>query len=158
MAIKQKDAVFAAFQAAQNQGLEGNDARAFAVEQVKVGLMSGEIQHSEGQIADEKKATTYARSLVSNWSKKDERLNGGAKYVPTTKRGPQVKDPLLKQLSESLKSVKVHDAGNMQLISAIEAKMAERREQLAQEKASTKVASLEETMAALSELGIVTEG
>jgi hypothetical protein len=154
MAIKQKDAVYAAFQAGREQGLEGNSLRDFAVEQVKVGLMSGEVAHSEGQFADEKKAQTYARSLVSNWAKKDERLNGGAKYVPTTRRGPQVKDDELKKLNEALKSLRVHDSGNMALISQIEQRMAARKQSLQAEKAGAKVQTLEETMAALEGLGI----
>lgn len=155
MAMKQKDAVFAAFNAGQQQGLEGEALKSFAAEQVKQGLMSGEVSHKEGAITDEAKATKYAKSLISNWTKKDDRLTNGVKYVPATRRGPQVKDDVLKKLNESLKSLKVHDAGNMTLISSVEAKIAERKAQLAQEKAGSKVQTLEETMAALAEIGVI---
>lgn len=165
--MKQKDAVFAAITAAQEQGLEGDAARNFAVEQVKQGLMDGTIQHSAGQITDEKRAQGYARSLVSNWLKKDERLNGGTKYVPATKRGPILKDETLRKIVEARKSLEVNlnalrtSGGDPDLIARVEAaleqtrtKEAERREALAAEKAQSKVQSLEETMANLEALGI----
>lgn len=150
--VKQKDAVFTAFQIAIEQGLEGTVARDFAVEQVKAGLMAGEIEHSKGAL-DEKTAQSYARSLVSNWTKKDERLNGGAKYVPATKRGPQVKDETLKALQTNLKSLKANNA-DPELIARVEAAMEERRAHLAAEKAQSKVQSLDETLASLQALGI----
>lgn len=158
MAMKQKDAVFAAFNAGQQQGLEGEALKSFAAEQIKQGLMSGEVSHKEGPVTDEAKATKYAKSLISNWTKKDERLTNGVKYVPATRRGPQVKDETLKKLNESLKSLKVHSPDNMTLITSVQAKIDERKAQLAAEKAGSKVQTLEEAMATLAELGVPVEG
>lgn len=154
MSIKQKDAVFNAIQAASEQGLEGDQLTTFAVEQVKQGLMSGEVQHSKGNMSDEKAALSYARSLVSNWRKKDERLTGGVKYVPATKRGPIMKDETLRKLNDSLKSLRVNDPDNAELIGKVEAAIDARKSQLAAEKAASKVQSLDETLAALADLGI----
>lgn len=152
--IKQKEAVFAALAAAGEQGLEADAATAFAVEQVKTGLMAGEVQHSSGAITDPKKAESYAKALISNWLKKDERLNGGAKYVPTNRRGPIMKDERLKALSESLKSLKVNQPGNTDLIARVEAAIDARKTELASAKATSKVQTLDETLASLQELGI----
>ena len=153
--MKQKDGVFAALQAASEQGLEGDQAIDFAVEQVKQGLMSGEIAHSKGQL-DEKSARSYAGSLVSNWRKKDERLNGGVKYVPETKRGPQVKDETLKTLMTNLKSLKANNA-DADLIARVEAAIEARRSEVQATKAAAKVQSMDETLASLQALGIAIE-
>lgn len=150
--MKQKDGVFAAIMAAQEQGLEGDAAHNFAVEQVKAGLMTGEIIHSKGQL-DEKAARSYAGSLISNWKKKDDRLNGGVKYEPSVKRGPQVKDELLKTLNTNLKSLRANNADS-ELIGRVEAAIEARREAINAEKAATKVQSLDETLASLESLGI----
>lgn len=150
--MKQKDAVYAALEAAQAEGHQGDEATEFAVEKVKQGLMSGEIAHSKGQL-DEKAARSYAGSLISNWKKKDPRLNGGVQYVPETKRGPQVKDELLRTLSTNLKSLKANNA-DAELIARVEAAIENRRAEVQAEKAATKVQSLDETMASLEALGI----
>jgi len=150
--MKQKDAVFAALEQAQRLDLEGDAAHAFAVEKVKQGLMDGTVFHSKGRL-DEKKAKSYAGSLLANWFKKDERLNGGVKYVPETKRGPQVKDELLKTLTTNLKSLKANNA-DAELIARVESAIETRRAALAAEKQATKVQSLDETMASLEALGI----
>lgn len=154
MATKQRDAVFLAIMAAREAGFEGGAENDFATQQVKTGLMTGEIVHSKGAISDEKVATVYARSLISNWRKKDDRLNGGVKYAPTTKRGPIMKDETLKKLSDSLKSLKIVQPDNMDLITRVESAISSRRELLASQKAATKVQSLDETLAALADLGI----
>jgi hypothetical protein len=154
MSTKQKDAVFNAITMASEQGLEGDSAHAFAVEQVKTGLMSGEIQHSAGAITDPKKAESYAKALIANWRKKDDRLTGGVKYVPATKRGPIVKDDMLKKLNESLKSLKVNQPGNAELIARVEAAITARKAELAAAKAQSKVQSLDETLSTLADLGI----
>ena len=153
MSITQKEAVFQAITDGQTQGFTGNDLKAFAVEQVKSGLMSGEVEYKNDR-TDEKACTNYARALYSNWTKKDTRLNGGAKYVPATIRGPQVKDEQLKKLTESLKSIKVNAPGESDLIARVEAAIEARKAELHATKAQSKVQSLDETFAALAELGI----
>jgi len=150
--MKQKDAVFAAITLAATNGLEGDSAHDFAVEQVKIGLMTGEVEHSKGQL-DEKAAKSYAGSLISNWKKKDKRLNGGVDYTPTTKRGPQVKDERLKELNDNLKALKAHSA-DMTIITRVESAIEARRAELSAEKAASKVQSLDETLASLQALGI----
>jgi hypothetical protein len=153
MSMKQKDAVRIALLAAAEQGLEGDAATTFAVEQVKAGLMTGEIGHSKG-FTDEAKAKSYARSLIANWRKKDKELTGGVPYVPATRRGPQVKDETLKKLLAAKKSLEANKQ-DPALIAQVEAKIQERRDVLAAEKASSKVQSLDETMATLESLGVI---
>lgn len=153
MTVKQKDAVYAALVLAQSQGLEGDAARNFAVEQVKIGLMSGEVQHTKGAFTDEARAMSYSRSLIANWLKKDERLNGNVPYVPAKPRGPQVKDEALKALNENLKSLKAHSADS-DLIARVESAINAKKAELAAEKGKSKVQSIEETMASLEALGI----
>lgn len=150
--MKQKEAVFAAITLATTQGLEGDSAHDFAVEQVKLGLMSGEVEHSKGNL-DEKSAKSYAGSLISNWKKKDTRLNGGLKYEPSTKRGPQVKDERLKELNDNLKALKAHSA-DMTIVSRVETAIEARRAELNAEKSASKVQSLDDTFASLAALGI----
>jgi hypothetical protein len=150
--MKQKDAVYAALEAAQAEGHQGDEAIAFAVEKVKQGLMDGTIQHSKGAL-DEKSARSYAGSLISNWRKKDTRLNGGVQYVPETKRGPQVKDEQLRTLKANLDSLKAHGADE-DLIARVEAAYEARKAQVQAEKAASKVQSLDETLASLQALGI----
>src|SRR5581483_7039528 len=90
--MKQKDAVFAAYQAAVANGMEhGSDALYEQVAAVvQAGIASGEVDYGKDR-TKESEVKSYARSLVSNWFKKDERISG-AKYVPATRRGPQIKD------------------------------------------------------------------
>jgi hypothetical protein len=150
--IKQKDAVFAAITEAQGNKLEGKEAIAYAVEKVSAGLMDKTVQHSTG-FTDPAKALGYARSLVANWMSKDTRLNGGEKYAPKTKRGPQVKDERLRTLKESHKSLIAHQA-DPALIAKVEAAMQARQAEVQAEKSQANVPSLDETLASLADLGI----
>lgn len=152
MSMKQKDAVFQAIEAARGQGLEGDQAREFAVRTIATGLMNGSVSHSKGQL-DEKSATSYASSLFSNWTKKDTRLTNGVKYVPENKTGPRVKDEALKKLSAALKSLEAN-GGNHDLIERTKAAIATRKEQIAAAKATAKAISIDEALANLAELGI----
>lgn len=154
--IKQKEAVFSAFSAGIDSGMEQGTPALFdhVASLVASGITSGEVEYSKDR-SDEKVAKAYSRSLTSNWFKKDDRINGGTKYIPATKRGPQVKDETLKKLSVSLKSLKAHNGQvDMNLISRVETAIDARKQQLASEKAATKVQSLDETLAALESLGI----
>ncbi len=151
--MKQKDAVFAAYTAGIEAGLTAGSDQLFdhVASQVQAGIASGEVEYGKDK-DDEKAVKSYSRSLTSNWFKKDERISG-AKYVPATKRGPQVKDEVLKGLNTNLKSLRAHNA-DMELISRVEAAIEARRAEIAQQKASSKVQSLEETLASLEQLGI----
>lgn len=155
--IKQKDAVFAAYQAGREQGLEHGSDQLFesVAGLVQAGIANGDVDYSKDR-ANEKEVKAYARSLTSNWFKKDERISG-AKYVPATRRGPMIKDETLKALSENLKSLKAHSA-DMTIIQRVEQAIQQRRQQLAAQKDKSKVQTMEETLASLAELGIQVDG
>jgi 2-oxoglutarate dehydrogenase complex dehydrogenase (E1) component-like enzyme len=153
MSMKQKDAVFQALETARGQGLEGDQAREFAVRMIATGLMNGSVSHSKGQL-DEKRAVSYAGSLVSNWTKKDTRLTNGVKYVPENRTGPRVKDETLKKLTAALKSLEVNNPENIELIERTKSAIATRKEQITTAKASAKAISIDEALASLAELGI----
>lgn len=152
--MNQKETVFNAFQAATAEGLTGAEHTAFVVDQIACDLTSGECVHSKGPITDEKEARKYAGALLSNWKKKDERLSGGIKYEPVTRRGPQVKDNLLKQLTGNLKSLKAHGVEDMSLITRVESAIETRKAEIAAAKGIAKVQPIEDAMAELAALGI----
>ena len=151
--IKQKEAVFAAYQAGINNGLaHGSDELyEFVASNVQAGIVDGSVEYSKDR-ADEKAVKSYSRSLTANWFKKDERISG-AKYVPATKRGPQVKDEQLRSLMTNLKALKAHNA-DMGLISRVEKTIEDRRRELQSQKSQSKVQSMDETLASLQQLGI----
>lgn len=150
--MKQKDFVKQAILACMSQGLEGDALNSAASESIKTGLVTGECEHSKGPM-DEKTAKSYAKSLVGNYLKKDKDLNGGVKYEPTTRRGPIVKDQRLKDLKTSLKALEANSA-SPELIAQVTTAIATREAELEAEKTTSKLPSLEETMAKLAELGI----
>lgn len=149
--MKQKQFVKEAILAAIALELEGAALISHASELVMNGLMSGECEFS-GAI-DEKRAKSYSKSVVGNYLKKDKDLNGGVKYTPANPRGPIVKDQRLKDLKTSLKALQANgvDSG---LIAQIETAILIRETEVDSEKATSKLPSLEETMAKLAELGI----
>jgi hypothetical protein len=150
--MKQKDFVKQAIMAAIAAGLSAEALNSAAAETIKNGLISGECEHSKGPM-DEKAAKSYAKSLVGNYLKKDKDLNGGVKYEPTTRRGPIVKDQRLKDLKTSLKALEANSA-SPELIAQVTTAIATREAELEAEKTTSKLPSLEETMAKLAELGI----
>jgi len=92
---KQKDAVFAAV--CQVRGstefsapVELTKEERGAVQASLVsGFQSGSIAY-QGDATDATKLTSYVSGLVSNWLRKDKRLNGGVQYVaknPGTRTG-----------------------------------------------------------------------
>jgi hypothetical protein len=151
--IKQKEAVFNAYQTGINNGLQHGGDQLFEAVAADVSqqIAAGGVEYGKDR-SDEKAVKSYGRALTSNWFKKDERISG-AKYVPATRRGPQVKDDTLKKLSSSLKALKIHN-GDMTLIAKVEAAVETRRAELQAAKASSKVQSLDDTLQALEELGI----
>ena len=152
--MKQNEAVYAAYKAGTEQGLTGPELKAFAVAQVKAGLMDGTISHKAGRL-DEKDALSYSRQLVQNWFKKDEKI-AGVKYTPTFRRGPQVKDEQLKKLKAAHKALVAHNA-DPKLISDVEAAINKRKAEVEAQKAQSKVLSIDETINILAELGIEVE-
>ena len=94
MSVKQKDAVFAAVSAVRGT-TEFSSAVELTKERVAVqasliaGFQSGNIAF-QGDATDTTKLTSYVSGLVSNWLRKDKRLNGNVAYVaknPGTRTG-----------------------------------------------------------------------
>ena len=95
MSIKQKDAVFNAVCSAR--GLTEFDGpvelskeeRTAVQTSLVVGFQNGNIAY-QGDVSDSTKLNSYVSGLVSNWLRKDKRLNGGVSYVaknPGTRTG-----------------------------------------------------------------------
>lgn len=93
--VKQKDAVFNAVVAVRGTS-EFSDAVELTKEERGViqaslvaGFQSGSIAF-QGDATDTTKLTSYVSGLVSNWLRKDKRLNGNVSYVaknPGTRTG-----------------------------------------------------------------------
>ena len=136
----QKEAVFTAVCAVLEQ--ESFDSavdltkeqRATVINIVAQGLQDGSVQLSEAAAAKfdtEAKIKNYTNGLVSNWLRKDKRLNGGVKHTiknPGSRAGSG--DPVLKNL-KLFKSTLTDPAH----IAAVEAEITARSEQLRAEKA-----------------------
>jgi hypothetical protein len=117
--MKQKDAVYSTIVSAfANAGLtftEGMDVgpamkdkalRAYVQSQIEAGFTAGTIDF-EPTVSNKEKMSTpaklsqYVSGLISNWIRKDERLNGNVKYEaknPGTRVGST--DPQLKALRQ----------------------------------------------------------
>ena len=74
------------------------------------GFRSGSISHSEAfaskTLSDDSLLNTYCNGLISNWTKKDKRLNGDVKYTiknPGSRAGQG--DEKVKELRKLLKQV-----------------------------------------------------
>lgn len=92
---KQKDAVFAAVSSVRgstefSEAVELTKEERSAVQASLVaGFQSGSIAY-QGDATDTTKLTSYVSGLVSNWLRKDKRLNGNVAYVaknPGTRTG-----------------------------------------------------------------------
>ena len=87
MATKQKDAVFEAIAAVKGTNTFAaavelsKDERGTVMAAILAGLNSGNIEFG-GDLNDKGKLTAYVSGLVSNWLRKDKRLNGNTTYVP----------------------------------------------------------------------------
>lgn len=92
--LNQKEGVFQAVCSVTEQDVglvsfEGavtltKEQRATVIEIVTTGLSVGEIEMSAAartKYDDDAKMKTYTNGLVSNWLKKDKRLNGGVKHA-----------------------------------------------------------------------------
>lgn len=78
--------------------------------------------------------TKYSGELLSNWLRKDERLNGGGKYQPKNPGSrTNSKDSMLVNL-KNLRTLQ-EQSGNTEAIQAIDAAIAARQTELAIEKA-----------------------
>jgi hypothetical protein len=130
MSTKQKDAVFSAVCA-----VRGSTEFSGAVELTKeergtvqaslvAGFQAGEIAF-QGDATDTAKLTAYVSGLVSNWLRKDKRLNGNVAYVaknPGTRTGSG--DESLKAMRTLLSATTETDA-RAEIQAAIDARVAE---------------------------------
>ena len=108
--IKQRDAVFEAVTAVVGE-LDGSpvsltkDQRKSVIDAVTANIVSGNVDFSTTaaqKYDSSEKIRTYVSGLVTNWLKKDSRLNGGEKYTPAN---PGTGTPNLKD--EQLKAMKL---------------------------------------------------
>ena len=83
-----------------------SEQRAQVIEMVTQGFINGDIEMSDGakaKYSEESKMKTYCNGLVSNWLRKDKRLNGGIKHQiknPGSRAGSG--DPVIKELKKLL--------------------------------------------------------
>lgn len=152
--MKQKEAVINFWKQGSEQGLTGKDLVEFVSNEVFHGLMAGDIDHGSATIkTDEKEARSYAKAVTHNYFKKAKELNGGIKYEPTSKRGPIVKDPELKDLKTALKALEANQA-DMGLISQVKDRISSKEAEIQASKAQSKLPSLDQAMETLAKLGI----
>ncbi len=143
MSINQREAVYVTtmnilgdnsipYDDGQEGGVEKvvtKDMRAQILNVIVAGFQAGEIDMStegKAKYEDEKKLRGYVSGLVSNWFRKDPRLNGGGKYVaknPGSRAGST--DDQIKAL-KALREAKADDAEALAAIdAAIEARKSE---------------------------------
>lgn len=138
--MNQKEAVFNAVcevlgQDSFDSAVElSKDSRAIVIKIVSDGLTLGTVELSDAARAkfdDDQKMRTYTNGLVSNWLRKDLRLNGGTPYQtknPGSRAGAG--DPLLKNL-KALQST-LTDADQIAAVQGeIDKRMAELKKQRA---------------------------
>lgn len=85
--MNQKEAVFKAVTSVKGtETFEGavslsREERERVSQLVAESFEKGEVSFADGR-REGKQLTTYVSGLISNWLRKDDRLNGGQKYVP----------------------------------------------------------------------------
>lgn len=106
------------------------EQRATVIAIVSKGFLDGEVEmttEAKAKYPTMDKMKGYVNGLVSNWFRKDERLNGGGKYVaknPGSRAG--VGDAQLK----ALKTLREMKAGDADAIKAIDEHIAKRKAEL----------------------------
>jgi hypothetical protein len=110
------------------------ELRAQIISVVTTSILSGEVEMSvdgRAKYNDEKKMKGYVGGLVSNWFRKDTRLNGGTKHEiknPGSRTGAG--DEQLK----ALKALRTAKAGDASAVEAIDTAIAARKAELGQAK------------------------
>jgi len=154
--MKQVESVILHWTNGTNNGLTGKDLEAYVATEVFHGLRSGDVELRKAAIKeDEKECMRYAKSLVSNHFKKAKEINGGIKYTPATTRGPIVKDEMLRELGKNLKALKSMSEPDMNLITAVEAAIAQRAGQVEEVKKAKSAPSIDDIKSKLEALGVV---
>lgn len=127
------------------------DQRKQVIEMVTDSITSGETEFSaeaKTKYDNRDKVKGYVNGMVSNWLRKDERLNGGEKYVtknPGSRAGQG--DEVLKNL-KALKTT-LTDKDH---IAAVDEEIAKRTAELAAEKAKTVTINVDKIPEALRHL------
>ena len=132
--MKQREAVYQAVMSVCD--FEGKceptkEERAQIINIVTQGIMSGDVDFSEAahaKYSTEPEVKKYTSGLVSNWLRKDKRLNGGVQYVPAnpgSRTGSQ--DPEIKNLKLLIKSGRLNEEQTEKVQARIDEKVAELR-------------------------------
>ena len=146
--MKQKDAVYGAVtEVLGTTEFEGSvvltkEQREQVQAIVFEGFKAGEIEfadtaENQEKMSSDSKLMNYVSGLTSNWLRKDSRLNGGTKYVPSnpgsrTGQG----DDTLKTLRALHKQFSVTDSSKL---AAIESEIAKRVSEIQAERASKNI-------------------
>lgn len=144
--LSQKEAVYNAVKsvlAESNQSHEdgqkcelSKDQRAQVISIVTTGFENGEVEMKSSQ----ENVKSYTSGLVSNWLRKDKRLNGNTKYQPAnpgSRTGQS--DPTVKNLRLLLTTVPEGSEAH----EAIQAKIASRVAEIKAEKAKSKAKDID---------------
>jgi hypothetical protein len=123
-----------------------SDQREMVMQMLCEGFKSGEIEFADTPSNHEKlqsdsKLKNYVGGLVSNWLRKDDRLNGGVKYVPKNpgSRTGQGDDQL-----KTLRALKAQfEIADPSKVPAVEKAINDRVAQIQAEKASAKFAEID---------------
>ena len=143
MSMKQSEAVFAAVQSVMSEhGIAyhesqptvlNRDLRAEVNNILFAGFKAGKIVLSK-QFTDQE-LKSYCSGLLSNWLRKDKRLNGNTTYVAKNP-GSRVTDPSIKAMTALLQSGKVTNDTDR---AEIETLIATRKAELAASKSKVEV-------------------
>lgn len=124
-------------QAQTAQEILGKTGRKAVVELICFGLLGNEIEmksEARSKYSTEASMMKYASELVSNWLRKDPRLNGGEKYVPANPGSRAgTGDSMIKELKK-LRTVQ-EQAGNTEAVTMIDDAITARTQELGLEKA-----------------------
>jgi hypothetical protein len=98
--MNQKDAVFEVIKAMKPDQVEKpgvaveltKEEKKAAQAKLFDGFRKGKIDY-DGEMPSDDKLAVYVQGLVSNWLRKDKRLNGGGTYQPRNPRTPQRPTP-----------------------------------------------------------------
>ena len=132
------------------------DQRTKVIAILATDFLAGEIEMTNDARAKYNsldKMKGYVNGLVSNWFRKDTRLNGGGKYVaknPGSRAG--VGDAQLK----ALKTLRTIKAGDAEALKAIDEHIARRTKEIGEEKAKTVTVDLSKIPPELAaQLGLI---
>lgn len=110
--------------------VELDDSQKLQVRQQLVQMFKDREISYAGDLPDDKALLTYTGGLLNNWLRKDERLNGGGKYVP---KNPGMRqgagDPRMRAMRALLATVKGADRDLVQKeMDALQAQLKPKKE------------------------------